>query len=211
MDETINKSVKDHEIRTSQWHFSQLGEELYIWVDRFNERFFDGKLQTPAISFARTRRNNLGHFVIDRNEFGLKWNININSRYVHLPMSDILATFLHEMAHQWQQECGKKKTNSAIRNYHNVEFRRKVEEMGIPCGNFGGCLHYRDPFVSFLRKHGVDVAQKSYSDYETLMNLGQNGSKLKKWSCGCTNVRVAISDFRAQCLKCQNRFRICST
>jgi hypothetical protein len=211
MDETINKNVRDHEIQTSQWHFSQLSEELYAWFHRFNEHFFDRKLQNPVISFARTRCTNLGHFVIDRNQFGLKWNININRLYVDLPMFETLATLLHEMAHQWQQEYGKKKRKSSRGNYHNVEFRQKAEEMGIPSSQSGVSLYYTNPFVSFLRKHGVDVEQRSFSDDETLPEVTQYGSKLKKWSCGCTNVRVAISDFRAQCLKCGNRFRICST
>ena len=30
--------------------------------------------------------------------------------------------------------------------------------------------------------------------------------KLKKWSCGCQNVRVAIADFSATCNKCGNEF-----
>jgi hypothetical protein len=31
-------------------------------------------------------------------------------------------------------------------------------------------------------------------------------STLKKWSCGCTNARVAVPDFAAVCLRCDNRF-----
>jgi hypothetical protein len=31
-------------------------------------------------------------------------------------------------------------------------------------------------------------------------------SKLKKWTCGCTNLRVGIKDLMAMCLKCGNRF-----
>jgi len=31
-------------------------------------------------------------------------------------------------------------------------------------------------------------------------------SKLEKWTCGCTYVRVAVADFQALCLKCGKVF-----
>jgi hypothetical protein len=36
-------------------------------------------------------------------------------------------------------------------------------------------------------------------------------SKLKKWSCGCTNIRVAVKEFEAKCLKCGNVFELASS
>jgi len=34
----------------------------------------------------------------------------------------------------------------------------------------------------------------------------KGSSKLKKWTCGCTNIRVAVKDAEIQCLKCKNQF-----
>ena len=51
MDEATNKTIKEIEIRTKQWRFSNLSEKLYIWFDRFNERFFNIVLKPPVISF----------------------------------------------------------------------------------------------------------------------------------------------------------------
>ena len=208
MDEVINRTIKEHEIQTDEWLFSKLSEQMYIWVDRFNERFFDRKLQTPVISFRRTRVKTLGHYVIDRNEFGLKWNININRLYSDLPIGITLATLLHEMIHQWKEGGGGSKTR---KNYHSVTFRRKAELLGIPCNERGVTLAYRDPFRSLLREYGIDfdeVIGKYDLETETDIIGIPGNSKLKKWSCGCTNVRVAIEDFRAKCLKCMNVFQL---
>lgn len=208
MDEATNTAIKEHEILTEDWKFSKLSELVYTWVGRFNERFFDHKLQTPAISFKRTRVNTLGHYVIDRNEFGLKWNININRLYTDLQLWVTLATLLHEMIHQWEEGLGKSKSR---RNYHTVGFRTKAEFLGIPCNRCGVTLAYRDPFRSLLREYGVDSedVQGGYDPYgETDIEGTPGNSKLKKWTCGCTNVRVAIEDFRAKCLKCGNEFKL---
>ena len=197
MDEATNAVIREHEIRTGEWKFSGLSEQLYTWFDRFNQRFFDGKLQIPAISFQATRINTLGHYVIDRNGFGLKWNININRLYVDRPLMGILGTFLHEMIHEWQEEFGKRKSRS---HYHNVEFRKKSMEFGIPSNEYGATIGYRNPFVALLREHGVDAEITIGPDVPLLIPI-QGKSKLKRWSCGCTNVWVAVKDFQAKCLK----------
>lgn len=208
MDEIINETLREHETRTDEWLFCQLSNDLYAMFGHFNKRFFDSKLKTPVISFERTRCNNLGHFVLDRNACGLKWNININRLYTDLPLADTLATLLHEMVHQWQQEFGKRKRKSRHGNYHNVEFRGKAKEIGISCNESGVSLFYANPFVAFMKSHGVSVEQRSFVDYERVLPKTRGKSKLKKWTCGCTNVRVAVRDFRAKCLKCGNDFSL---
>ena len=206
MDEATNAVIRDHEIQTDEWEYSKLSEHLYTWFDRFNERFFHDKLQTPAVSFRITRINTLGHYVINRNEFGLKWNININRLYTDRPLVEILGTYLHEMIHMWQQEFGKKRNRS---NYHNVEYRKKSMELGIPSNERGMTLGCRDPFVAFLREHGVD-AEITIGDDVPLPISIPGKSKLKRWSCGCTYVWVGVKDFQAKCLneKCGNIFEL---
>jgi hypothetical protein len=208
MDEATNSTIREHEIQTSDWEFSRLSEDLYTWFDRLNERFFGDKLQPPAISFRRTRPDTFGHYVIDRNEFGLKWNININRLYADLPMGVTLANLLHEMIHQWEELAGKRKSRG---NYHTMRYRTKAELLGVPCNHRGESLAYGDPFRSLLREYGVDldeVRSEHDPDTETEGKGIPGNSKLKKWTCGCTNVRVAVKDFRAKCLKCGNEFKL---
>ena len=206
MDEATNEQIREHEIQTTEWRFSKLSKEFYVWFERFNERFFAGKLPTVAISFKRTRINSLGHYVIDRNEFGLKWNINLNSVHLERPLAEILKTLLHEMIHQWQESFGKNSKG----NYHNVEYQKKSRELGIQVNAQGVTIGYDDPFVSFIREHGVNAESRLLVDAEgrpiRAPRPVPGKSKLKLWSCGCTKVRVAVKDFRAKCLKCGNEF-----
>jgi hypothetical protein len=90
-EESINMAVKENEIQAEDWVFSELSELLYNWFDRLNERFFENALKTPVISFEKTRKNSLGHFVFERNAFGLKWNINVNSMYADRHLLDTLS------------------------------------------------------------------------------------------------------------------------
>jgi hypothetical protein len=208
-DETINKVVKENEINAEGWTFSSLSELLYDWVDRFNVEFFENALKTPVISFERTRRNSFGHFVFERNAFGLKWNINFNSRYADRDLVDSLSTLLHEMVHQYMQEFGRKKPRGSKSNYHNKEFRLKAEEMGIPCDEYGRTMYYRNPYLSFLKSQGVKVRPRftTANKDEVYDFPGSPGkSKLKKWSCGCQIARIGKSKFRATCDICGNKF-----
>jgi len=209
-DEDINVVVKENEIQSEDWIFSNLSELLYDWFDRFNRRFFENALKTPVISFGRTRRNSLGHFVFERNAFGLKWNINFNSMYADRHLVDKLSTLLHEMTHQYLQEFGNKKPSSSRNNYHNKEFRLKAEQLGIPCDEYGRTLYYRDPYLSFLKSQGVEVKPRFTTDKKDEVDdfsERPGKSKLKKWSCGCTNAWVGVSDFQTKCLKCRGIFK----
>jgi hypothetical protein len=108
MDEKTNVVIKEHETRTKKSRFSALSQLLYLWFKRFNQRFFDKMLRTPAVSFEKTRVNMLRHYVWDQNDLRFKWNININRRHLNRPIMEILGTLLHEMLHQWQETVGKR-------------------------------------------------------------------------------------------------------
>jgi hypothetical protein len=204
MDEDMNARIRDHEVQTEDWHFSKLADHLYTWFHRFNEEFFDSELQHAAISFQKRGVNNLGHYVIGRNAFGLKWNINLNRLHAGRSLMMDLATLLHEMIHQEEEGFGKRQQRG---NYHSARFRRKAKLLGIPCNQNGVFLDCQDPFLSLLREYGVDMENRDNWFSEAMVESERGlGSKLKKWSCGCTNVRVAIDDFRAICLKCHNEF-----
>jgi hypothetical protein len=113
------------------------------------------------------------------------------------------------MTHGWQAIHGKPSKNW----FHNKEFTLKMMDCGIVCASNGWHSGVGDPFVYFLKKHGIvfnDVT-RSKSDYilkiPTMAKL-KGCSKLKKWSCGCTNVRVAVDEFKARCLICGCEFEL---
>jgi hypothetical protein len=111
-----------------------------------------------------------------------------------------LGTLLHEMLHGWQQSYGRPGNG----RYHNKQFRQKAESLGLIVDQCGHTRYAADsPLVRLLEKHGVHLPPLG----EPAIPVRQPGqSKLKKWSCGCTNVRVAVADFRALCLKCGGEF-----
>ena len=211
--ENVNTAIMSHELETEDWDYNNLAQQFYFWFDKFNEKFFEQQLGTPVISFESTDCRVLGHFVIGRNAIGAKWNININERYLNQSFGKLLVTLLHEMGHEWQQEFSKPGKSDKY-NYHNKEFQNKMESFGIPCNSHGKTTGIKDPFVSFLNENGVEVEEIEHQEEEEEdIEFDDNnkivigpGSKLKKWTCGCTNVRVAIRDFQAQCLKCGNKF-----
>ena len=100
LNESVNIAIMDNEKSAHDWRLNDLAWELYWWVDFFNIAFFINQpVPVPVISFERTKVTNLGHYVIGRNAFGIKENININSAHLNRPLWDILATLLHEITH----------------------------------------------------------------------------------------------------------------
>ena len=72
VNESINIAIRENERSVDDWELNDLARELYWWVDAFNIAFFkDQKVPVPAVSFERTNINNLGHYVVGRNAFGL--------------------------------------------------------------------------------------------------------------------------------------------
>ncbi len=187
--------------RHEEWNRRELMADLQTWANRFVVEF---KLDIPEVVLCVDvlPSSRYGHFRYGHNGFGLKGEIALNARYLtpNVPKWEVLGTLAHELLHAWQQAHG----TPGKRNYHNSEFREKAIELGLVVDRRGVTGYTADsPFKNLLRHFGVVVPE-----HEVLppgrRQPGQ--SKLKKWSCGCTNVRVAVADFRARCLKCGRDF-----
>lgn len=117
-------------------------------------------------------------------------------------MWQVLGTLLHELLHGWQQANGKPGRS----NYHNAQYRQKAQSLGLLVDEKGHTNYEPEsPFTQLLREYGVDLPAIELSVADTAPPTG-GSSKLKKWTCGCTNVRVAVADFHAQCLRCGGLF-----
>jgi len=206
--ETINISIRDNEINATDWPLNESARELYWWVDFFNATFFkEEPVPVPAISFEKTRITTQGHYIGGPNAFGVSNSINLNCLYLNRPMWDILVSLLHEMVHSWQFAYG----NPSSSWFHNRQYKIKMAGCGIICDDKGRHLHIKDPFIFYLRKHGVMIGPEMLTDNQIrTSDIAQpiGKSKLKKWSCGCTNIRVAVKDLEAKCLKCGGLFNL---
>ena len=197
--ENINTTVRQHEETTQDWPLHQPSQIVYRFYTLINDEFFDGRVPTPVILFKDENIRNLGHYVVGRNEIGVMENINLNLRHLDRPIQDVVVTLAHELSHSWQRNYGK----AGSSRYHNEEFRQKTLAMGIPSDPWGHTLGLHDPFLAFLRKHGIEAEARFSLPSPTSMCPG--GSKLKRWTCGCTNIRAAVV-VQARCLKCGRNF-----
>lgn len=197
MEEPINQAARKHEEQVENWDYGEASRRLYLFFDLLNERFFGASIPTPILSFKRKRGN--GHYVIGRNEIGVRENINISEEHLSDPLAEVLATLTHEMVHAWQHNYG----TPGKRNYHNKACQRKMAEIGIPCNRWGRQLGMTDPFVSFLREHGVSAEMRLVQREAKQQTAAR--SRLIRWQCGCMSI-WATRDVRAKCLGCGKDF-----
>ena len=199
----IYEALADHQVH-EEWDHRAFIAELQRWAGLFN-RAFDLGVPEVSLGIDRLRTQRLGHFCRGHNAFGLRGEIILNNRYLHEVREPwrVLGTLLHELLHGWQQAYGKSGKN----NYHNKQFREKAQTYGLIVDD-RGCTQYDSGgrFFALLREHGMELPELVVPA-PVIRERGE--SKLKKWSCGCTNVRVAVPDFRARCLRCGREFLRC--
>lgn len=201
MVEEINRNIREHESSVSDWYLKSAVNYLYRFFDFFNRQWFGGGLPQAVIAFKKTRVTSLGHYRFGRNEFGLKHEINMNSQYMERPFCQILSTLLHEMIHLEEDVLGVKQGKRSGNN-HTKFFRDRSGELGIPSDSRGYSLGMGEPFVGFIKAHGVRIID----DKPGVKALKKGMSNLKKYSCGCTNVRVGKKGFSAVCKLCGKEF-----
>jgi hypothetical protein len=202
-----------------EWHGRGLFNWLHEWAVRFNVQF---NLNVPQITLGiEVLRADVGaHFRLGHNAFGLKGEIILNALYLDRPQWWLLGVLLHEELHGWQQAYGT--IDARNPNYHNREYRDKAKEIGLSVDRYGRQTYLvESKFFDLLRQHGVDLSDAVIDEGEVesaqdsnsraavkrAPALARGNSKLKKWSCDCTNVRVGVADFHAQCLNCGQVFK----
>lgn len=187
--------------RNEEWAWKEETTFLQAWADRLEVEF---KLHIPrlVLRIDRLPCNVLGHFREGHNGLGLEGEIAINAKYLPvLEAWELLGILLHEMLHAWQACNG----TVGKRSHHNRVFCDKGRELGLLVDRKGLTGYAADsPFKDLLRRFGVPVPT---DEVPPLSYASRGDSKLKKWSCSCpVNVRVAVPDFSAVCLKCGKEF-----
>lgn len=204
----VYDAVAAHQAAEKEWVYREVVHELLRWRAIFSIEF---KLDlTPTVfRIGGARSGCYGHFRPSPNDFGLPREIAFNEYHLHQRLSanefwKVLGTLLHELLHAWQFDHGR----PSSRNHHNQEFRAHAASIGLIIST-RGITEYepKSRFLDLLETHGVSIPKLNSIDGGSVAAMPP-GSKLKKWSCGCTNARVAIADFRAQCLKCGNVFEM---
>jgi predicted SprT family Zn-dependent metalloprotease len=198
-EENIYEGLATHQ-RSEAWHSREFIGWLQTWTSRFNAEFNLG-LTEIALRVDVLSRTCYGHFRWGHNGFGLKGEIAINRRYLtDRPPFQVLGTLLHELLHAWQHAHG----TPSRRDHHNEEFREKARACGLLIDRRGVTgFAAASRFKDLLRGYAIAVPDSEFIPTEARQ---KGNSKLKKWSCECTNVRCAVADLRARCLKCGAMF-----
>ncbi len=101
----------------------KLAATLTEWHARYNAERFAGALRRVRVRVSRRMRARLGHYAPAQQ--GRTAEIAISRRHMKRHgMAESLATLLHEMVHQWQDEEGHPLG-------HDRRFREKAKSVGI--------------------------------------------------------------------------------
>ena len=202
----VYSSLAEPQLSSTDWDFQPIIAELHRWQGIFTSEF-KLDISSVALRIGGAKSNCYGHFRPSPNDFGIAREIAFNEAILlHCIANgmyfEVLGTLLHELLHAWQHDVGR----PSNWNHHNLEFRRKAEELGLIVDHRGITTYApKSPFVELLHSFSVGTALLELP-VSAVPPKKKKGSKLLKWSCGCTNVRVAIADFRASCLKCNRLF-----
>lgn len=198
---SVYSVLAQHQVEES-WACRDAIARLQEWADRLNVHF---NLRVPEIvlCIGKLTVGTKSRFQFGHNAFGLKGEIAINGSYLNDPPHELIAVVLRELLHAWQQAHGRPSKYP----HHNKELRDKALEIGLIVDARGAAsLAAESPFKELLAAHGVAVPDGEVATAPRKKLSGK--SSLKKWSCGCTNVRCAVAEFYAQCLRCGQVFRL---
>ena len=121
--------------------YSRLAGYLEKLYDKLNSDFFNGDFDRPVITIQSTPRA-YGHYSLIP-----YWNVDgtakrelniaagtLNNR----PIEHVIATLLHEMCHQYNNEIANTQDCSRGGTYHNKYFKRTAEAEGIAAAKAKG-------------------------------------------------------------------------
>ena len=186
--------------------------EIEKALEQFNTILFDGKLENILITLQTKGRKNAAGW-----HWAGKWagsenshtEINISAEYLTAGYEPLMEVLIHEMAHAINNQNGIKDCSKA--QYHNKNFKKAAELAGLHVEQSKRGWAYTS-----IEKGGI--AEKALNEIDInrdvfIYQRKEQGSKvkaptkMKKWSCGCTNVRCAV-ELDAYCKKCVNYFEL---
>ncbi len=136
--------------------------------------------------------------------------INLCAEHVRDGLKELAHSVLHEMVHYANWLDGIRDCSSS--QYHNRHFRAGCEAVGLICEKhprkrYGWAATRLSPELeSFVDGLGIDEERLGLSRISALGSR-RPGSKLKKWTCGCSNLWAAV-EIDASCNRCGGPFRM---
>lgn len=175
--------------------------------DVLNKQYFDSALPKVIITI-QSSPSAYGHFTqydAWRDPAKAYKEINIAAETLNRPVSNTIATLLHEMVHLYCYEKGIKDTSRSGR-YHNSQFKDEAEKRGLQIDydkTIGWSLTSPKPELrSFVNTQGWRKLTLSRG-YEVKDPKVKKPSSTRKYECPCCGMSVrATRDVRIACMEC---------
>lgn len=189
-------------------------EDLF---SKFNDRFFNGKLQKPIITVSPdTTRGSFGWCTSwkawkeEGNDSEGYYEINICAEHLNRPFEEICSTLIHEMVHLLNLQNDIQDT-SRSGLYHNKRFKKVAEEHGLivkKSAKYGWC-------ITKLSEEGLDYINsldgKSFTLYRSKIpkvKSSSSSSSIKYVCPGCGAIVRATKEVNVMCADCEVHFEI---
>lgn len=171
--------------------------------------FKQQKLELPAITIqAAGRKAAAGWF--SHNRWGSAdasiSEINLCAEMLASGVEVIAEILIHEMVHYANAVAGVR--DCSANQYHNKRFRDLAESVGLHVekGKRGWAYTSLTPdLADQVRKINLDP--EAFAMFRLSDPPIKKGSRMKKWSCGCTTVRCA-TELSAVCSECDQAFEL---
>jgi hypothetical protein len=199
-----------------------LVDALQEMFSRVNQRFCGLELPDCVISVAPAgRKSAYAWFCLAAWTRGKEENPDyipeINLAAEHLARGKLAAceSLIHEMVHYRNFSEGIRDCSS--NQYHNIKFKKRCEEFGLSCelvSKYGYAqTSLSDSLREWCETEFADIPDEVFElarlpetiDPKTGKKKGKAPTKMRKWTCGCTNVRCAVQ-LDASCDRCGNVF-----
>lgn len=190
-----------------------------LWNTFLHASSAERTVETPEFQLSLSGRSGrvLGHYVPGRNGAGLRFEVNINPRYL-FSMSElkVAAVLLHELMHCLEDITQVSARSAGHNNYHTKWFRDFTGRLGIPCskwGHFGG-VESDSPFARWAVAHQLEGSPLIVlRPAEPAVSPCGNAPRRATWICECTpeeRVLVLVARgqvLRARCEGCGHLYR----
>jgi hypothetical protein len=207
----LNEQIQDHARRSKGWRHRDQAAYAYDIFAQINNNLFEGTLPAPLIGFDNSGRlKKAGDYSYDGDDLALKYHFQLRN---DLDSIELVAALLHNAVHL-RTEVYK----GSATWYHSVEFKVEMSKFGLKVGSngdvyeidlaaFGGTLEsigqgqLTSGLLEDVAVTEAELTPDEVPDETAPVLVGSilgskkkaTKTKMRKWSCGCTNVRHATN------------------
>lgn len=191
-------------------------EKLESLFSKFNEQFYEGKIQKPVITVSPdTTKGAYGWCTswkawatASDSEGDGYYEINMCAEHLNRSFNEICSTLLHEMVHLWNLQNDIQDT-SRNGSYHNKKFKEAAEQHGLIIDKDEKYGWTRTSLNKEAEVYINSLNDDGFSLYRKKMISVRSSSKqsTRKYVCPvCGSIIRATKEVRVMCCDCDVEF-----